>query len=166
MKASRGFTLVELIIYVGLTAMVMGLFGSIIITILRVQGEQSSSTQVSTELSFIITTIKKHIHEAATVQSNGTQLSIIKNDSNHVTVLFDIGSHSIVIADDSIGPSERINSNRVNIDSALFEKLQDATNPLSAAIRMTITASASSTDPGRQSTKTVRATASPFLQSQ
>lgn len=153
--------------------MIMGLFGAILVTILRVQGEQNSSSSVSSDLSFMMTTIKRHIHEAVTVtipESNPNELDIVKNDST-VTILYngptDTPANSIMVTDSSISPTgEKINSNQINIDGLQFEKLQDATNPASIAVRITITASADTTDPTRQSTRTLQATASPFLQSQ
>lgn len=166
MKSSRGFTLVELMIYAGLTAMVVGLFGAILVTILRVQGEQSSSSQVSSELSFIMTTIKRHIHEAVSIDTFvPNQLTINKN-SSVIILTFDPDTHALIISDTSIPSIEQINSGRINIDSATFDRLQDADNPASLAIRVSITASANTTDPGRQTSRTLQATASPFLQSQ
>ena len=52
------------------------------------------------------------------------------------------------------------------IDSLLFERLQDISHPSSTIIRVTITASASTTDPTAALTRTLTSTASPFLQSQ
>ena len=171
MKSSRGFTLVELMIYAGLTAMVMGLFGAILVTILKVQGEQTSSSKVSSELSFIMTTIKRHIHETETVaEVSSSSAHLIKDmlavPTNEAFITYDAAQKLITIADTSIGSVEQISSDQTRIDSLVFEKLEDSENPASIAIRVTITASASTTDPGRQATRTLQATASPFVQSQ
>jgi len=169
MKASKGFTLIELLIYARLTAMVMGLFGAILITILRVQGEQSSSSKVSSELSFMMTTIKRHIHEAVTVPNvdvTGEHIVIMKNNGP-VSINYSPIEKAILIADSTLPDAGgKLNSRLTKIDALNFEELQDADNPSSTVIRITITASASTTDPTRQNTRTLEATASPFLQSQ
>lgn len=164
----------ELMIYVGLTAMVVGLFGAILVTILRVQGEQNSSSQVSSELNTLMTTIKRHIHETYSFTAvEQHQLDLIKNPSEGLMQAFSIvyipADGIINITDGSMPPetaTEQISSNRTNIDDLTFEKIYDPANPDSLAIRISITASANTTDPARMSTRTLQATASPFLQSQ
>lgn len=171
MKSARGFTLVELVIYVGLTAMTIALFGAILVTILRVQGEQNASSQVSSELNSLMTTLKRHIHEASTVPVVGPyQIDFLKNPSEGLFQTFIITynpiAKNITINDGAVGTTEQVSSDRTRIDDLLFEKLQDPVNASSVLIRITITASASTTDPSRQSTRTLQTTAAPFKLSQ
>ena len=49
-----GFTLIEVMIYIGLTAVVIGLFGGILITATRISGEQGSSVGVGVGIQYFI----------------------------------------------------------------------------------------------------------------
>jgi type II secretory pathway pseudopilin PulG len=171
-KSNSGFTLIELVIYAGLTAIVIGLFGAILVTILRVQGEQSSSVQVSSELNFLMTTMKRHIHEARQINLiDSMHLSLIKDESTEpittALISYDSDLKTISVTEDGLNPSvEQISSDRILIDDLVFEKFQNLSNPSSTAISIIMTASANSTDPAKKSTRTIRGTASSFLQSQ
>ncbi len=172
MKSQRGFTLIELMIYVGLTALVMGLFAAILITVTRITGQQSSSSQVTSELSFLMTTIKREIHESLGATVNNTQVILIKDaTTNPVTtsiINYDADAKKITIEKTGPAPTTAspLSTNHITVDNVLFEKMVDETNPSSTIIRMTITASANTTNPQNQSTKTLTATAAPFILSQ
>lgn len=171
LSASSGFTLIELMVYVGLTAIVMGLFGAILITVTRIQGQQSASSQVISELSFVMTSIKRHIHESASVDvvSPG-RLELVKDPDalppETATILYDSTNKVIVLNEEGLDPHPgALSTNKITIDDVVFEKFSDSNNISSVAVKISITASTNTTNPQNQVTRTLTATAAPFMQS-
>jgi prepilin-type N-terminal cleavage/methylation domain-containing protein len=68
---NRGFTLVELLVYMALLSIVSVLFTSILLTSTKVQVQQVASTEVASQMNFALQTIQRLIRESsATIVSN------------------------------------------------------------------------------------------------
>lgn len=157
-KLSAGFTLVELVIYVGLTAIVIGLFGGIMITVVRVQSQQTSSRQVGEELAFVMNVIKRDVRDSTTLTVATTTLTI-GNATTTNPIVIDISS-GVVRKSEAGGTAYALTTNKVVADSLTFTNLSSGS---SQAVRVTLTLSyASSTNPQRAFTQTLQATAAPL----
>ena len=89
MRKQAGFTLIELMIYTGLTAVIIGLFAGILITATRIQGEQGSSAQVTQELNFLMTSIKRYVSSAVSYTViTPTQLQLTSDHGTTQTVTY------------------------------------------------------------------------------
>jgi Tfp pilus assembly protein PilE len=170
-RSSRaGFTLMELMIYMGLTAVVIGLFAGILITTTRIQGQQGSSVQVTQELSFLMSTIRRYVQSAIEytvvdsehvsittdlTTSPPTQKNIAYNAVTRALTLTEIGIDGSAVS--------QLSSSKITIDNIQFLDIREGS---STALHISITASASTTDAGRLSTRTIESTAATLLQQQ
>lgn len=166
MKSSqRGFTLIELMIYVGLTAVIIGLFAGILITTTRIQGEQSSSAQVTQELNFLMTSIKRYLAESISFDvESSTEVRFENNNNTSVTVTYGAENKVVDLIEQAGVESPvttQLSSAKIKIDDIEFVDIRQGS---STALYISITASASTTDPSRQATRTLESTVSSLTQ--
>ena len=165
MKSSRaGFTLVELLIYVSLSAVVIGLFGGILITATRIQGEQTSSAGVTRDLNFLVTTIRNYVHGAVSyTRDSATQVTLATDHGTTQTIVYlpDEMLINVIDSDGGTPVTSQLSSTNIRIDDLTFTDIRSGS---STALQFSITASASTTDPGREATRTLQSTASTLLQ--
>ncbi len=170
-RSSRaGFTLVELMIYMGLTAVVIGLFAGILITTTRIQGQQGSSVQVTQELSFLMSTIRRYVQSAVEYEVIDSGHVLITTDLNTLPptqkdVAYDSLARKITLTEFGVGDSvvSQLSSSKISIDKLTFIDIREGS---STALHISITASASTTDASRLSTRTLESTAATLLQQQ
>ena len=63
-----GFTLIELIIYIGIFSIAAGLLTGVLTTFTRVQLRESATTAVSQEAQFVIQTIQRLVTDASLIE--------------------------------------------------------------------------------------------------
>ncbi len=81
MKRS-GFTIIELLVYIAILLVVMGLFVGIIGTSTRVGITESSANEVSNQLNFVVQTIQRLVRESSAVIVNSSSPCNLSNDSD------------------------------------------------------------------------------------
>ena len=64
----KAFSLIELLIYVSIFAVVAGLMTSILVTILKVSQKESASIETSEQLSFVMQTVSRLIRESSNIE--------------------------------------------------------------------------------------------------
>lgn len=69
-KNKKGFTLVELLIYIAIFVIVIGLLTSILVIIFRIQNKESSSTEVTSQLNFVMQKIQGLVRESSAIIVN------------------------------------------------------------------------------------------------
>lgn len=162
MQRQKGFTLVEVLVYAGLTSILIGLFAGILITITRIQGQQSASTNISGEMNFLLSSIKRRINDATSVVvTSSSSIDLITNSFPATTTKIFLLNTAILL-DENANPSP-LSSDRITIDDLQFVTLSTAS---SIAIQVIITASNSTGNPQNALTRTVQTTAIPFMQAQ
>jgi len=78
-KNINAFTLIELLIYVAIFAIVAGLFTSILLTVTRVNQRESSSVEVTSQLNFIMQRLQQLVRESSNIDiSAGITTSTLK----------------------------------------------------------------------------------------
>ena len=96
-KQLKGFTLVELLVYVAIFAVVSGLMIGILTTTLKVNQRESASAEATSQLNFILQTIQRLVRESS---------AIIVNSSTSTDVDAEIGSQQnrlVLRMKDSVG---------------------------------------------------------------
>lgn len=170
-QSRAGFTLIELIIYVGLTAVLVGVLSTILITITRVQGQQNASSIVTQELNFLMTSFRRDIHSAKSIEAPGLAGSPVSSvrlvlDPTTVpatvrVISFDADQHIVTVSDEGVNPTvtSQLSSSKTYINSLSFTRIGD----YSLQIELTATASTTGTD---IATRSVKTTASLLVQDQ
>src|SRR3989344_1166906 len=67
--SKKAFSLIELLIYVSIFAVVAGLMTSILVTILKVSQKESASIETSEQLSFVMQTVSRLIRESSNIET-------------------------------------------------------------------------------------------------
>lgn len=84
MLKNSGLTLIELLIYVGVFAIVAGLLSSMLIVVTRVQNQQSAGAEVGGQLNFITQVIQRMVRQSSAI--------IVNNDGNDDDDALPVGS--------------------------------------------------------------------------
>src|SRR3989344_4737698 len=83
----NGFTLIEVLLYVAILAMIAGLFTGILTVAARFQVTQSASNEVSQQLNFAMQTIQRLVRESSNIEKACPNLDIsicpTGNDGNN-----------------------------------------------------------------------------------
>lgn len=162
MKRCSGFTLVEVLIYAGLTSILIGLFAGILITMTRIQGQQNASSGITSELNFLLSSIKRRINDATSIAFvSSTSIDLITATFPATTTRIFL-QNNMVILEENAAPAP-ISSDRITIDDLQFVNLSNAS---SVAAQIFITASNNTANPQNALTRTVQTTAIPFVQAQ
>ena len=69
-KNFQGYSLMELLIYVALFAIVVGVLSGILAIFIRIQSQQIASTSVSQELAFVQNTIQRLVRDSVNIQNS------------------------------------------------------------------------------------------------
>ena len=163
-KKQAGFTLIELLIYTTLTAVIVGIFGSILVTITRIQGQQSGSTQVAREINFLMSTISSRIRDSYDITSvTANEINLLTNTYPGVVTTIKLDNNVVKIDENGSG-LDALTNNNITVNSLTFTQKSDATNPSSTIIFVEIEASNTSPTPQGAVTRTVRTGVSPLLQ--
>ncbi len=64
----RGFTLIEMLLYIAIFAITAGMITSIMVNALRVQSGENSSTEVSSQLNHVLTTVQRLVQQSSEVE--------------------------------------------------------------------------------------------------
>jgi len=68
MKSKKGFTLVELLLYASILAIVGGMLTGVMITSIRTQNRDASTNEVTEQLNFVIGTVQRLVRESSLVE--------------------------------------------------------------------------------------------------
>ncbi len=155
MKQSRGLSLIELVIYLGLTIILLGLLSGILITIVRVQTQQNVSQKVVSELNFVMSTIKTDIRQASgTMAITTTTLDLTTTQS----IQYSYASNTLYRKVGS-GPTEALNNSTIKVDDVIFKEFLSGSIQ---AAQVELTFSFNSTNPAQQEPQTIRSTTAPL----
>ena len=144
----KGFTLMELLIYVGIFSIAAGLLTGVLFTVLKVQQKESSSTEVTQQLNFVMQTIQRLVKESSAIIVNSTStdfsndattgtsqarlvLRMKDSGANPTTdkdpiVIWKDSSTNVIKMSEGIGSNQKISdltNNRVIADKLEFMKL-------------------------------------------
>ena len=180
-KSERAFTLIELLLYVAIFAMVAGFFTSILLVTLRVQGTQSGVIEVSTQLNFAMQAIQRNIREATTIVApasgaSASTLQVSGGPTGAVSVtLGTCGapaiSNAICITD--AGGTNPITTGKITVTTLTFSHYTTPSTlpcpgtpciPSTETIQISVTASNNTTSEEQRITRTIQGSASPFNQ--
>lgn len=67
-KSNRGFTLVELLLYVAIFAVTAGIITSVMVNAIKIQGNESGSTEVNNQLNYVLTTTQRLVQQSSEIE--------------------------------------------------------------------------------------------------
>jgi type II secretory pathway pseudopilin PulG len=175
--SNKGFTLVELLVYTGIFAVVSGLMIGIMTTTLRVNQRESASAEATSQLNFVLQTIQRLTRESSaiivnssstnfdtddTIGSQQTRLVLRMKDSNEADssardpiVIY--AENNIIKMSEGKGGYQRVSdltNSRVLADNLKFTKYTQY--PGHDTVGVDIQLTYNSQDPGSRATRTLR----------
>ena len=123
---NKGFSLAELVIYLGILGLSVGVFTSVLDTVTRTQVEQSTQNEISGQLTFSMQTIQRLIKTSsvidleAGVATSTLVLQMPQEAVSPTTVYLENGTIYITQGEDA--PVQALTSGSVSVDSLEFRK--------------------------------------------
>jgi type II secretory pathway component PulJ len=155
----KGFTLIELVIYMGLMSIVIGLFAGILVTIVRIQTQQTSSRQVSSELNFIMNTITRDIRDAQSLSVTTSTLEITTYEASTTPTIITI-ENGAVAKKEGANATSTLSTDRVFADALTFTNLSSGDTQ---AVQVILTLAFNTENPAQEYSQTLQTTAVPLL---
>lgn len=122
----NGFTLTEILLYVGVFVVVAGVLVNILIVVLRIGTEQANSAEVTGQLNFVVQTIQRLVRQSSNIDiATGVSTPILKlrmADSAQDPTVISLSGNVITIRTSSSAPVN-LTSDQVIVNSLVFKKI-------------------------------------------
>lgn len=151
---SKGFTLLEVLIYVAIFAIVLGFLSSILIITTRVEMRESAAAEVTQQSSYIIQTIQRLVRESSQIESAGASnlvLRMASSSKDKTTISLSGGK---VYIQEGSGGSNPLTSDKVTVNSLNFQKFSNP--PGKDVVEITVTMTFNSSNPQFAISKSLR----------
>lgn len=139
--AKKGFTLIEIILYVAVFAIVAALMVVILTTALQVGSRESSSAEVSAQLHFATQTIQRLVRSSSNIDIQaGVPTSVLRlrmPDPNQDPTVISLSGTAILMKQGS-SPTSSITTSRVVVDALSFEKITQYPGHDTVSIDLTV----------------------------
>src|SRR3989344_1728423 len=121
-----GFTLIEVILYVAIFAIVAAIMVVILTTALQVGSRENSSAEVSAQLHFATQTIQRLVRDSSNIDiqagvSTSTLILRMADQNQDPTVLSLV--NGVILMRQGSNPTSSITTNRVVVDQLSFKKI-------------------------------------------
>ena len=127
MEKKQGFTIIELLLYIGLSTTLIALMSQIFLATLGVRIESQSTTNVQQDARFILSRIAYDARRASSITTpssgqTGSLLTFVINDQGvDETYTYSVQGNDLVL---SVGADvDVLNSNGVAIESLAFQRI-------------------------------------------
>jgi len=159
-KKSSGFSLLELLVYIGILTVVVGFIVGIFITTSKIGNRETSSTEVTSQINYVSQTIQRLVKEASVIDiPAGISTSTLKlRTSSSLTdpTCIYLSSGTIKIAQGAFpvpvgsekctSSSTNLTSSKVVVDNLTFTKLTSYPGHDSVAFEIQMSLNTSSTE--------------------
>ncbi len=126
----RGFTLVEILIFMGIFSILLISLFQLLIAIFDVQLESQSTSVVSQDGRYIINKLTYDIQNAASISSPpiGSQATSFQTISGGVSYIYNLSNGNLTITNSSLGTTDQLNSVNSSVSDLTFFRLADINN--------------------------------------
>lgn len=154
---SKGFTLTELIVYVGIFAILMSIVASFVLSLIKINARYQTKREIVENANNIMKTLSYEIQQSSSIYAPTSvfnvhpgQLSLettrnLPPDENRTYADFYLDDENIYLKKEGSEP-QKINSNNVKITNLIFEKFK----PEAIKIQITLAYKSLSTKPEYQ----------------
>lgn len=135
----RGFTLVELLVYMALLAIFLIVLTDILVSILNVRTESEATSLVEQDGRFIIARLSHDINQASTINipattgGSGGTLEIVINSDNHT---YSLSGNKLQLT--NVLGTNNLNGSETKVTSLNFQRVGNATGKDTIRINMAI----------------------------
>lgn len=124
-KLSRGVTLVELLLYMGIFAILLTLLTGIFTTVIDVQLEADATSSVQLDGRYILSRLSYDIHRADTIISPalGNQTNSMQIIIGGITYTYTVDSSGNLVVNDTLRGAYALNSYNTIISNTTFRQI-------------------------------------------
>lgn len=155
-NTQKGFTLVELIIYMGMMTVILVVLTQIFTSLLDLRLESEASSSVEQDSRFILSRIIYDIHRAQSITSPaslGETSTTLQLGIDGVTHTYSLQGTDLELATAS---AQQVNSHDIEVSNVSFRRLGNTTGK--HAIQVTYTVNSKTQRPGGPESKTITTT--------
>lgn len=124
-KSQKGVTIVELLLYMSILAVLLAILTSIFVSALDVQAESQATSSVEQDGNYILTRLAYDIHRAQSInipEANGATTNYFQIAINGVNNTYSIDGNSNLILANNLG-SNNLNSSDASVSAFLVSRL-------------------------------------------
>ncbi len=142
LSQAAGFTLVELVIYMGLFLMMLVVLTELFSSSLALRLDASATSRVQQDIHFFLTRLRYDAARASSISlpaaagGSGTTLTLVIDGNSYSYQAVD---NDLILA--SPAGSDQLNSPEIKIENLSFTRLGDSSNHDTIQVRMTVTSS-------------------------
>lgn len=138
---SKGFTLIELIIFMGVFSVLMLALFQLFTAIFDVQLESTSTSVIAQDGRYILNKLTYDIENATSVvaPNAGSQSATLKITDGMTTYTYSLDSGNLVLNNSALGTTDQLNSVNSTITSLNFLRLSDTKGQNTNTITITFT---------------------------
>lgn len=138
----KGFTIIELLVYLAIFSVVVVAFVTIFIGIIRVQSNQSSEAEVETQSQFLLQQVQYYVEQSSLVDmpqdTPSTTLTLRMANPALDPTYITLSSGTLYLQQTATGTPVALSSNAVTISSLSFTKHSNAPSHDSVSVAMTV----------------------------
>ncbi|MBU4348210.1 type II secretion system GspH family protein [Patescibacteria group bacterium] len=140
-SASNGFTLVEVLIYVGILGVSGALLSGVLFNTTKIKNRQTAVVEVNNQLNFTLQSIQRSIMDSSVIDidndvSTSTLILMMKDDTKNPTQIYI--SDGILYRKEASGTAQPLTNDRVVVDAVNFFKVSGYTGHDSVKVDLTI----------------------------
>lgn len=155
-RRKEGFSLIELVIYLGLTIILLGLLSSILFTILKVQQNQSSAFKLNSELNFIMNSIRTDVRQGTAISVTSSTLTVNTASSSTNPIIIN-SSNGTAYRKVGTNLAQALSSSQVTLDSLTFKEYSGTSTK---AVQILIVLTSNPDNPQIKETRSLQSTVS------
>ena len=121
LQPNKGFTLIELIIYIGIVSIILVSISYLIIDLISGQSSNTARQEVNQNVRFISSVISRDIRAAQAIASLSADTLVLTMPGDDITYNFDAGNLDLT-RQIGAGPTEILNSNRLEISGSFSDR--------------------------------------------
>jgi len=135
--SQRGFTVLELLIFSAISAVIMVAFITILVTITRIQARQSSAAEVNQQSQFLLQTIQYYVERSSLIEMNqdvATSTLKLRMAASSEDPTYIYLSGGMVYLQQSSTAAQALTTSRVTVPSLTFTRRSNAPSHDSVAV--------------------------------
>lgn len=132
-KKNKGFTLIELILYIGIAAVLLAVISLFLSTVIKSRLKQQSMTEVEAQGLQIMEQITHALRNAEEISNpspgnSGDTLALSNSDGSQILTIFDLNGTQLQVTELS-GGAIPLNNNRIGVSNLNFSNLSRSDTP-------------------------------------
>jgi type II secretory pathway pseudopilin PulG len=146
-RVSKGYTLIELVIYIGILALLLGVLSSIFTSILDVQLQPTSTSSVNQDGRYLLSKLLYDVKSSSAIlipASPGTTSSTMQVTINSINYTYSLNNSNLQIVNNNTNDTDVLNSYDTSISGLTFTRIGNGGSSDTVRVSYTVTSRATS----------------------